>query len=295
MLVPNLFVCCFLVPSGFYAHNFNIFENEGIDWGRRLSVSGNFFHVNTRTGTTRFYFSPTGTTEEKPAALDDINWFQVYGFRLNPEELESGAHLVEVLDTVSGEYKPICEDGFNDRTATALCLMSGYDRGYRTTYSVSSSFLHTNLDCFNSTHIHKVSPGRLFVARDSCSAEKYSEDSLPCSKDQAAAVHCFHSSESQGVYHVDIVKTKVQKRSFKIEIALAYMKNGKISAITGKKALKDHRRGTKFTAEACGKEVDTKVRLAKPNKKHFVVEGNVAGSCSTGIDLFHMGNILGNF
>ena len=295
MLVLNLFVCCLLVPSGLYAHVFNMFNNDAIDWGRRFSVTGDFFHLNarTRTGTTRFYFSPTGTTAETPAALGDINWFQVHGFRLNPEELETGSHLVEVLDTVSGEYRPICDDGFSDRTATALCLMSGYDRGYRTTHSVSSSFLHTNLDCFNS--ILKISLDEQVIVRDSCSTEKYSEDSLPCSKDQAAAVHCYHSFENQGIYHVDIVETKVKKRSFKIEIALVYEKNGKRTAITGTKALKRHRRGTKFTAEACGKEVDTKVGVAKPNKEHFVVEGNVAGKCSTGIDLFHMGNILSNF
>ena len=238
-------------------------------------------------------------------ASAEVDWYESWlfksGYRLIDGPTKDGSYPV-MFKEVDGDnitYHPICADGFNDRTAQALCQMYTYDRGIRATYKVESAseFIHTGLSCFDS--MNDIEPhewkGDLNVYwKDTCSWEVYSEKSVPCSRNQAAAVYC-HDLGYETSYHFEEVFTRKTDRKFKITGKIQQFKHGRIFSFFGMKGLKEDMGyfDEAFSAEACGHQYKPSVKIDTDDRSDVIeLSGKFKLDCDQCVDVFMLGEYL---
>ena len=195
------------------------------------------------------------------------HWLSDSGYRLGYDKLESGAYPVEV-QVQWASYGPLCEDQLNDRTALQLCRMKGLDGGRRTTYTTKDDFIETGLSCYERINTQMVTRTLTIVETyDKCSSVEYSKKrSLPCARNQAAAVFCYdrkepvtfeiYDGESKPTGHV---------RKFSISFRMRVIKMGRTFEVVGKQGMRNYNvTPDNFLVDSCEEVQDFALSISGP-------------------------------
>ena len=224
----------------------------------------------------------------------EIKWWKSWLFETGVRLLdanEDGSYPVMMKVELGSEvlYYPLCEDQFNDRTANTICNMYTYERGYRTSYTIGNDvkFLNTALSCYKKTDGYVLSSGTYVVSMSDCSLDPYTEESLPCARGQAAAVHCYDTYRTE-TYQPHSFFVQTTDRKYTLSFGLDLFKNGRKFPVFGSKGIKDHPLPEDFIAEACG-EQHTPHLVVSSSKQLFQLSGKFRRKCSSCTEFFYYG------
>ena len=208
---------------------------------------------------------------------------------------EAGYRLINAIEDASypvvyqdklGNQTPVCDDELSDADATALCVMYGYEYGYRTTYR-SKVTLHPNIfGCFSPNYAVFRNYNRefsYFLMDHSCFN---ATNLVPCAQNQAAAVHCYDYDRIETIEpHVFFISTN--NKSWNLHLMIYYLKFGQKHDLFGRGSVHEDVRPTKssFTTMQCGKEKEPNLKLSK-NDKLFQLSGKFVSKCDECVELY---------
>ena len=257
-----------------------------------------------------------GPNFSRPKSLE-LRRRSLVGLKMKLGEVDKrGAFLV-----VSESNQMICDDHFSDLMARTICLLHGYKAGRRTSTTVShhpralitdresmlmvksedqiggrwqnwtsiKSGSNANFDehrykCF-SNFLSRTSPGgrdrpRLNLAAPENCVEM-EENSIPCAKNQAAAVFC-HDNDKPFLHFYNIALSRGVLK-FYITFKARYVKFGRVYEYFEDTVKSAHvmPKRSDFSARMCGKKVglDFQTTREMNQGRHLVILGKFLKKC----------------
>lgn len=105
------------------------------------------------------------------------------------------------------------------------------------------------------------------MAHADCSVDKVNKQTLPCSKNQAAAVYCY-TNTIEIVYNIH---QKYDEKKFSVDFGMRYIKTGQYFDVLGSPALDGSPKQKYFEAYAC--EQSVKLTRGKSEKMNCRLKG----------------------
>ncbi|KAL5250313.1 hypothetical protein ACHWQZ_G016155 [Mnemiopsis leidyi] len=254
---------------------------------------------------------PTRVLKKNEIDLPDKrDWKKSQLFRMGVRLVnatEDASYPVMIL--VDDIYYPLCEDSFNDQTAQALCEMYFYERGYKTTYTLAddAEFSFTNLECYQTQWTEQVyddSFNRTYCRKavQKCLMKDYSDKDatgvLPCSRNQAAGVHCYDLARAI-TWTPNAENFLISKKTWSITFSMDIFKLGKkethFSAYLLRKFL-DFSFEEFVIAYSCGKESTPDLRyISSAGQDYFELNGKFRRNCKECEDLYMFSDSLKDY
>ena len=220
-------------------------------------------------------------------------------------ESDSGAFML-----IGDHGKPICNDHFSDRTATALCQVFGFRGGRRTTLTVADRerTMHIirggwpeNFDWFTFKCFRKFKPAYQYNEEenaqmlnvsvvDKCREYKI-EETLPCSYNQAAAVECYSDFAPRLQFYDFELSRSVEK--FYLTFHVRYVKLGRLFPFheDNIKQLDLLPKRSDFSGTMCGRKISVDFQSTREMGKgrHHVILGKFLKNCKECVQLLFKG------
>ena len=229
-----------------------------------------------------------------------IKMLDEYGITLQAES----NHGVFML--ISDHYKPICNDHFSDRTATAICQAFGFQGGRRTSLTVAdrehtmhlfSQSWPEDFDWFAFKCFRKFKPEYQYDEEnkvqmlnvsvvDKCRDYKI-EETLPCSYNQAAAVECYSDFAPRLQFYNFELSRSTEK--FYLTFHVRYVKLGHFYPFheDNIKQLDLLPKRSDFSGTMCGRKISVDFQSTREMGKgrHHVILGKFLKNCEECVQL----------
>ena len=221
------------------------------------------------------------------------SWFDTMHFKLGTPTSDN-AFPVLVVHPEDGAVHAVCDDLWTDKSALALCKMEGYEYGRRASVTTDLDYLYTGVQCFEEYELLDLSSyGKpLFVIANAvCSSSPVSKKaSLPCSKRQAAAVHCYNDPWFNIFHGVELSATE---QEFSIKFRINFVKLGKFYDALAENPLDSYPEPSLYSAKGCENDVEVSLE-ALLGDKVFYLKGNFPADCGECVNIMLDGKPLFN-
>ena len=247
------------------------------------------------------------TPAKRTHYLKGVKAFDEYLIRFEPQD-KSGVILL-----ISMKDRPICNDHFNDLTATALCQAYGFKGGRRTSLTVADredstmiirgewpqSFEPSMFRCFRKFkpdyNLDKERSEQILnvTVKDKCKDVEI-EETLPCSHNQAAAVTCY-SDFAPTLQFYDFELTRGVDK-FYLTFNVRYVKLGRLYPLYEEnvKLLDLMPRRSDFSGTMCGRKISVDFQSTREMGKgrHHVILGKFLKKCKECVQLMFKGTLM---
>lgn len=217
-------------------------------------------------------FTLPSEKRDVPKSLD----FYKNNYRLI-DALDNGAYPIVHVEE-DNTTTVVCDDELTDVDAATMCVMYKYHAGYRTSYVTKQDFHPNILHCFRNVfdYFLSVASGNVYgMVLSKCLVNV--TNSLPCAKNQAAAVHCYDIDRLETIQpHIYFVST--HERTWNVHLALDYFKYGQKYPMFGRNGVNARPKKGNFASYHCNKLTIPKLKISTSDKL-FQLEGKFALGC----------------
>ena len=239
--------------------------------------------------------------------LQGVKALDEYLIRFEPQD-KSGVILM-----IGMKDRPICNDHFNDLTATALCQAYGFKGGRRSSLTVADredsiaiikgqwpqSFDPNVFRCFRKFQpkydLDKESSEQILnvTVMDKCKDFEI-EDTLPCSHNQASAITCYSDLAPTLQFYDFELSRSVDK--FYLTFNVRYVKLGRLYPLYEEnvKLLGLLPRRSDFSGTMCGRKISVDFQSTREMGKgrHHVILGKFLKKCKECVQLMFKGTLM---